>query len=146
MILGRQIARLRLLLAALVVSAASGCAPTAQQAPPQYPPRSFFVFFSSGSAALSPEALRVIDEIADESERIHATAVGIVGYSSPTGAPAVNLRLSEERSAAVEAALVQRKVDRAVIVRTYHGAVQDLAGSGLEGRRVEVVVSREERR
>lgn len=104
------------------------------------------MFFSSGSAELSPEALRVVDEIADEAARIHATAVGIVGYSSTAGTPAANLRLSEERSAAVEAALLKRHVDRAIVVRTYHGAVQDLAGSGLEGRRVEVVVSREERR
>ena len=142
---GGRVARLRPVLAALILSVAGACAPTMQQVP-QYPPRSFFVFFSSGSAELSPEALRVIDEIADEAQRTHATAVGIVGYSSTAGAPAANLRLSEERSAAVEAALVRRKVDRAIIVRTYHGAIQDLAGSGLEGRRVEVVVSRAESR
>ena len=140
--------RVRPVLAALLMVAASACAPTAPPGPttPQYPPRSFFVFVPAGSARLSPEATAVVDDIADEARRVQATAVGIVGYSSAAGIPARNLRLSEERAAAVEAALLARNVPRDIIVRTHQGAVQDLAGPEVEGQRVEVVVSREERR
>jgi outer membrane protein OmpA-like peptidoglycan-associated protein len=111
-----------------------------------YPPRSFSVFFPPDSAEITAEASTVLDQIADEALRIHATAVGIVGTSSAPGLPAANLHLSEERAAAVESALIARKVPREIVVRTYQGAVQDLAGPTLEGRRVEVVVSRADRR
>ncbi|HEX9464186.1 MAG TPA: OmpA family protein [Alphaproteobacteria bacterium] len=111
-----------------------------------YPPRSFFVFFPPDSAEITPEASTVLDQIADEAQRIHATAVGIVGTSSTPGLPATNLRLSEERAAAVESALLARKIPREIVVRTYQGAVQDLVGPSLAGRRVEVVVSRADRR
>jgi OmpA-OmpF porin, OOP family len=131
-------------LAAVLLLALSACA-TAPSGPAT-PPRSFFVFFPADSTKLTLEGMEVIDRIAEEVRRINATAVGIVGSSSPAGTPARNLRLSDERAAAVEDALRDRGVPADIIVRTYQGGTQDLAGPPVEGRRVEVVVSREERR
>ena len=134
----------------LIVMAAIGlmaaCAP-AREEPRQellHPPKSFFVFFPVDSADLTPEAHQVIDRIADEVRRIQATGVGIVGYASPAGTAAHNLRLSDLRATAAEVALLSRGVSRAIIVRTYHGETP-VIGPEIEGQRVEVVVSREDR-
>ncbi len=131
-------------IAVILLATVSACTSPPPNEPPT-PPKSFVVFFTRDSAALDPEAVAVIDRIAEEARRIQATGVGISGYSGPAGTPAANLRLSEERSAAVEQALIERGVSRDIIVRTYHGAT-DVAGPQLEGQRVEVVVTRETRR
>jgi outer membrane protein OmpA-like peptidoglycan-associated protein len=126
--------------AALALLAA--CAPTGEQ--PLHPPKSFFVFFAVDSTDLTPEAHQVLDRIAEETRRIQATGLGIVGYASPAGTPAHNLRLSDMRATAVEVALRSRGVPGDIIVRTHHGATP-IIGPEIEGQRVEVVVSREDR-
>lgn len=121
----------------------AGCAPmTADDRP--HPVKSFFVFFPLDSADLTPEAHQVIDRIAEEVRRIQATGVGISGYASPAGTPSHNLRLSDLRATAVEVALRSRSVPQDIIVRTYHGEVP-IIGPEIEGQRVEVVVTREDR-
>lgn len=110
-----------------------------------YPPKSFFVFFAVDSADLTPEAQAVIERIAAEARSAQATGVGIVGYASPVGSSAHNLRLSDMRATAVEVALRSRGVPGDIIVRTHHGATP-IIGPEIEGQRVEIVVSREERR
>jgi outer membrane protein OmpA-like peptidoglycan-associated protein len=131
--------------ATLAVLAVGGCAqgPAADTQP--YPPRSFFVFFASDSVELGPEAQIVIDRIAEEVRQVRATGVGIVGYSSPPGTPAHNLRLSEQRAASVEVALLIRQVPREIITRVSHGETA-VIGPPIEGQRVEIVVSKEIRR
>lgn len=129
-------------LLAIVVAALAACAGTVSNEPP--PSKSFFIFFAMDSAELMSEATEVIERIAGEAKRIEATGVGIVGYASPAGTPSHNLRLSEQRSAAVEEALLARGVPRDVLVRTFHGATP-VIGPEIEGQRVEVVVSREKR-
>ena len=140
--MGASMARLgRRGLLALVMLTVAACAGSgSDQAAP--PAKSFFVFFAVDSAELMPEAAEVIDRIAAEAKRIQATGVGIVGYASPAGTPAHNLRLSDHRATAVEVALLQRGVPRDIVVRTHHGATP-VVGPEIEGQRVEVVVSRE---
>ncbi len=128
---------------AFVVIALAACAGSGSDQPPS-PAKSFFVFFAVDSAELMPEANEVIDRIAAEARRIQATGVGIVGYASPAGTPSHNLRLSDQRATAVEVALLSRGVPRAILVRTHHGATP-VIGPEIEGQRVEVVVSREQR-
>ncbi len=118
------------------------CAPST---PPTQPSKSFFVFFTSDSTELSPEALSVLDLVAEEARQIKATGVGIMGYSSTPGTQSENLRLSDVRSAAVEAALLARNVPRDIVFRSPQGATETI-GPTVEGRRVEIVVSREVRR
>lgn len=110
-----------------------------------YPPRSFFVFFPVDSAELTLDANEMLDRIADEARKVSATGVGIVGYASPAGTQSHNVRLSERRAAAVEGGLLARGVDRAILVRTHHGATP-IIGPEIEGQRVEVVVSREDKK
>jgi outer membrane protein OmpA-like peptidoglycan-associated protein len=130
----------------LVVMAALGfmaaCAPMGEER--LHPPKSFFVFFAVDSVDLSPEAGEVLDRIADEARRIQATGVGIAGYASPAGTPSHNLRLSDLRATAVEVALLSRGVPKEIVVRTYHGATP-IIGPEIEGQRVEIVVSLEDR-
>ncbi|MBM3539485.1 MAG: OmpA family protein [Alphaproteobacteria bacterium] len=135
-----RVARRAVMAAALALLAA--CMPAGE--PLMHPPKSFFVFFAVDSADLTPEAHQVLDRIAEEARRIQATGVGIVGYASPVGTPTHNLRLSDMRAAAVEVALRSRGVPGDIIVRTHHGATP-VIGPEIEGQRVEVVVSREER-
>jgi outer membrane protein OmpA-like peptidoglycan-associated protein len=123
----------------------NACAPTSRSGDADTPPKSFVIFFRTDSAELTPEALLEIELIAEEAQRIRATGVGIVGYSGSAGAPAVNLRLSEQRAVAVETALLARNVPPDIIVRTYHGATEVVDGQ-IEGQRVEVVVTHETRR
>lgn len=110
-----------------------------------YPPRSFFVFFPVDSAELTLDANDMLDRIAAEAKSVAATGVGIVGYASPAGTQSHNVRLSERRAAAVESGLLERGVDRAILVRTHHGATP-IIGPEIEGQRVEVVVSREDKK
>lgn len=134
----------RLALMLVVLGNAAGCAvgPAGEQPAGEYPPRSFFVFFPIDSAELTPDADEMLDRIAAEARRSAATGIGIVGYASPAGTPAHNVRLSERRAAAVEAGLLRRGVSRDILVRTHHGATP-IIGPEIEGQRVEVVVSRE---
>jgi len=124
----------------LVVTALAGCA--SPNGPP--PSESYFVFFGMDGAELPPEAGEVLDRIAGAARRGDATGVRIIGYASPAGAPAHNLRLSEQRAQAVEAALLSRGVPRERLVRTSQGATPVL-GPAIQGQRVEVVVVRETR-
>jgi outer membrane protein OmpA-like peptidoglycan-associated protein len=119
------------------------CAPSAP--PTAQPSKSFFVFFASDSTELTPEALTVLDLVAEEARQIKATGVGIMGYSSTPGTQSDNLRLSDARSAAVEAALLARNIPRDIVFRSPQGAIETI-GPTVEGRRVEIVVSREIRR
>jgi OmpA-OmpF porin, OOP family len=128
----------RAVLAFIVVALAACAGPSAP------PSKSFFVFFAVDGAELRPEAIEVIDRVAAEARNSAATGVRILGHASPAGAPAHNLRLAEERAAAVEAALVARGVPRELLVRTSQGATP-VIGPEIEGQRVEVVVVRETR-
>jgi outer membrane protein OmpA-like peptidoglycan-associated protein len=139
---GIHVTRLISALAGILLLALGACAPAQNPAADtDTPPKSFVIFFQTDSAELTAQGMEVIDRVVDEVQRVHATGVGISGYSGSTGAPAVNLRLSEQRMAAVETALALRQVPRAIIVSTYHGAT-DVTGPQIEGQRVEIVVSR----
>jgi len=131
----------RAMLAFVVIALAACTSDGAGELPPA---RSFFVFFGADGAELRPEANEVIDRIAGEARRADASGVRIIGHASPAGAPAHNLRLSDERAAAVEAALLLRGVRRELIVRTAQGATP-VIGPEIEGQRVEVVIVREKR-
>jgi outer membrane protein OmpA-like peptidoglycan-associated protein len=129
--------------AALALMAVAGCAEKAPQT--LTPPKSFVIFFRSDSAGLTSEALVVLDRVAEEARRIKATAVGVTGYTAPSGSPPASLKLSEDRATEVENALLSRGIARDIIVRNYQGAANDVTGPPIEGQRVEIVVSREKR-
>ena len=82
-------------------------APPPPPPPPAAPPPQFIVFFGLDSAALIPEAQRVIADAAQAAKDFGAAALSIVGHTDSSGAPAYNQRLSEKRAAAVREALIQ---------------------------------------
>lgn len=91
--------------------------PTMQTAPPvqaavpaaEAPSISLTVQFATGSATLTPQAMRVLDELGKAllSEDLRPYRFRIEGHTDTTGSRAVNQALSERRAAAVRGYLTQ---------------------------------------
>lgn len=94
------------LLAALTIAA--GCSTFGHRAQPE-----FNVFFHSGSAQLTPEASQIVDSAAISIKEGHPGKVII----SAGSAPGDNLRFAEARFNAVQAQLVAKGVDPAILAR-----------------------------
>jgi len=86
-------------------------APAVQAALPaaEAPSISLTVQFATGSAALTPQAMRVLDELGKAllSEDLRPYRFRIEGHTDTTGSRAVNQALSERRAAAVRGYLTQ---------------------------------------
>ena len=95
-------------IAAPVPAPAQAAAPPA--APADAPAISLTVQFASGSAALTDQATRVLDELgkALTSEDLRAFRFRIEGHTDTVGSAALNQSLSERRAAAVRAYLTER--------------------------------------
>lgn len=93
------------------VQAAVPAAPAAPAAEPpaEAPAISLTVQFATGSAALTPQAMRVLDELgkALQSEDLRPYRFRIEGHTDTTGSRALNQALSERRAAAVRSYLTQ---------------------------------------
>jgi OmpA family len=73
--------------------------------PPAAPlPQAYTVYFNTGSSVLSPEASGTVSRAAAAFKQ-GGTAVAVRGHADTVGNPAFNLQLSQERAAAVKAAL-----------------------------------------
>ena len=80
---------------------------------PQPPPvaqREFIIYFDWDSARITPEGLRIVDQVAGEARNNVSTRIVLVGHADLSGAASYNLRLSLRRADAVRAALAQRGV------------------------------------
>lgn len=88
--------------------------PPAPPAPPPPPPPvalpQFIVFFGLDSAALVPEAQRVVADAAQAAKEFGAASLSIVGHTDSSGSSSYNQRLSERRAAAVRDALVRNGI------------------------------------
>ncbi|MBI3515324.1 MAG: OmpA family protein, partial [Proteobacteria bacterium] len=87
------------------------------QAPPPPPPppppvaqREFIIYFDWDSARITPEGLRIVDQVAGEARNNVSTRIVLVGHADLSGPASYNLRLSLRRADAVRAALAQRGV------------------------------------
>ncbi len=63
------------------------------------------ILFDTGSAAIKPESAEAIAEVAKLLQRDPGLAIHVVGHTDNVGDPASNVKLSNERAAAVVAAL-----------------------------------------
>lgn len=106
------------------------------------------VKFESGTTVIVAESLPSLDELAKVLRENATTmsAVKLVGYTDSRGNDATNLKLSEERAAAVKKALIDRGVDRALLSSEGRGEADPVAtnktADGRElNRRVEVIVT-----
>lgn len=61
--------------------------------------------------ALRPEAIPIIEEIADQLERYERVWLEVRGHTDDIGGIEFNQRLSEERAKAVVRALIERGID-----------------------------------
>lgn len=66
--------------------------------------------FATGSASLTPQSLRLVDDIANAAVRCGAVTIIVEGHTDQRGRLESNQRLSEARAQAVRAALVERGV------------------------------------
>ena len=69
------------------------------------------ITFNYNKATLRPEALPIIEEIADQLERYERVWLEVRGHTDDIGGIAFNQRLSEERAKAVVRALIERGID-----------------------------------
>lgn len=102
--------------------------------------------FKSGSATLTPESHRTLDEIAAEAAAFPYLHIRIEGHTDSQGSAAANQRLSERRVKAVQAYLVEHHGLRAEqFIPVGYGESQPLADNAtpegrLRNRRVEFQV------
>jgi outer membrane protein OmpA-like peptidoglycan-associated protein len=90
---------------------AAPAAPAAMAAPPPPPPSvNLTVNFASGSAELTPQAIRTLDELgkALSSNDLAAFRFRVEGHTDTVGSSVLNQALSERRAAAVVAYLSRR--------------------------------------
>ncbi len=91
------------------------------------------VQFRSGSAFLSPQSNRLLDDVAAALKPCAGLAIEIGGHTDANGNARVNQVLSQERADRVKAALVERGIDAKLLSATGYGASQPLVdGQGKE--------------
>lgn len=81
--------------------------------PPPPPPvaqKEFIIYFDWDSARITPEGLRIVDQVAADARANVSTRIVLVGHADLSGPASYNLRLSLRRADAVRAALAQRGV------------------------------------
>ena len=66
------------------------------------------VYFASGSATISAEGHRALDQLATQAQAVEGYAISVLGYADPTGDAAANQRLSARRAQNVINYLKQR--------------------------------------
>jgi hypothetical protein len=108
-------------------------------------PGRYQVFFPFASSELDPQARQTVREAAADWRRTGTVQVNVVGHTDTSGSPDYNLRLSERRAQAVQAALLAEGVPATSITTTGVGQSDLLVPTGdgvrlAENRRVEIIV------
>lgn len=108
------------------------------------------VLFDTGRSELKPGAVRPIEQIAEFLNQNPERSVQIEGFTDSQGGNDYNLELSQKRADAVAMAIIQRGIDAQRVRAMGYGeeypkASNDSAGSRQLNRRVEIIVSNDER-
>lgn len=99
------------------------------------------IYFQTGSARISPDAKAVLKGAADKAAGCRVDSVDVMGLADPVGDPAVNLKLSEQRAAAVTKTLRDLGVgDARVTAAGESGAVTDAGAVDPLRRRTDVTL------
>ena len=111
--------------------------------PPQ--PMSFIIFFDFDSATITPQAGRILDDVAAAYREGRKTIVALDGHADRSGSNAYNQRLSERRAGAAKAALVTRGVPVDAIATAAFGETRPRVATAdgvrqQENRRVEIEI------
>lgn len=101
--------------------------------------------FASASAALPESAGALVDRLAAIAATCPEARIEIAGHTDASGNAAKNVALSEDRAAALEAALIVKGVDAGRLTAKGYGAARPVAGNDTDAnkarnRRIEVIV------
>ena len=100
--------------------------------------QSFTIRFKAGSALLSEEAKKSLDELARQAKTRKGFVIEVAGFASSEGNPAFNRRLSRQRAQAVAEYLAEQHdiALRRIMIPTGYGVSHPVAdNSTREGRR-----------
>ncbi|PCI40271.1 MAG: hypothetical protein COB46_07300 [Rhodospirillaceae bacterium] len=108
-------------------------------------PDAYVVFFLLNKAALTPEGLTIIQQVAENAKTMKLTRLHLTGHTDHSGAEKYNLALSMRRAEAVQAAFVAAGFQASDIsIKAKGEAEPDVDVSGKEyepkNRRVEIVL------
>jgi outer membrane protein OmpA-like peptidoglycan-associated protein len=115
--------------------------------PPPLPPpaaRSYLVFFNFDKSDLTPEAVRIVDQAAQNAGPAKVTEITVTGHTDTVGSDAYNMRLSKRRAESVAAELEKEGIPASEIAIVAKGK-RDLlvpTGDGVrepQNRRVQIV-------
>lgn len=100
------------------------------------------ISFRSGSAYVSLDTKKILDELAGALRTCEGLTIAVEGHTDDNGDRAVNRVMSQERADRIKAGLVERGIPATLITATGYGATRPLAkGSGAavdaQNRRIE---------
>lgn len=103
------------------------------------------IVFASAAATLPDEAVPLIDNLAKIAGICPDARIEIAGHTDASGNAAANLRLSQGRAEAIEAALILKGVDAKRLTAHGYGAARPIADNDNDAgkarnRRIEVIV------
>lgn len=102
--------------------------------------------FAVDSAALKPDGIEQIRQLAIRSKNIKDLGIEVSGHADSTGPEDYNLRLSARRAASVKKVLVEEGIDPTVIMTRGYGETVPIASNATpegraKNRRVDVTVT-----
>ncbi|GAB4374822.1 MAG: hypothetical protein Kow00114_37660 [Kiloniellaceae bacterium] len=108
-------------------------------------PRSFLLYFLTGTDILTDESRRQLPEIIDSIKEYPAPEVAVIGHTDRVGSAEANARLALDRAEAIRVLLVQEGLDPNLIQVDSHGESNPVVATedGVaepQNRRVEVTV------
>ena len=99
------------------------------------------ITFAPSSAVIDDTAFAVIDRVASDARQFTGVSITVEGHTDSDGVPIENLQLSQNRAAAVRAALVERGLPDSAVEAVGFGSEQPVLVDGVEdkaaSRRVE---------
>ncbi len=108
-------------------------------------PRSFLIYFITGTDILTEQSRRQLPEILDSIKEYPAPEVSVIGHTDTVGSAARNARLARDRAEAIRDVLIDEGLDRKLIEVDSHGESNLLVQTPDDtdeprNRRVEVTV------
>ncbi|MEO3429536.1 OmpA family protein [Pelagibius sp. CAU 1746] len=108
-------------------------------------PRSFLIYFITGTDILTEQSRRQLPDILDSIKEYPAPEVAIIGHTDTVGSAARNAQLARDRAAAIRDVLIGEGLDRNLIEVDSHGESNLLVATPNDtdeprNRRVEVTV------